>query len=395
LQGAELKEIWRQKADTHKAIVASLRAGDLEHAFKRMNKLGMLRENAPEERHEALAADYVAAVIENKSALVISPTHAEGERVTNRIRERLKQDGRLGGNERELLQLKNLQWTEAQRGDPVNYQAGMVVQFHQNVAGFRRGERLTVKRRDGYGRLLAERQGGSAVAVPLDHARRFQVYESRSLALAPGDKVRITQNGFTLGGQRLNNGDLRQVSGFTKSGDIKLANGWVIPKDYGNLTHGYCVTSYGAQSKGVDRVFVAESSESFPAADRQQFYVSASRFKEALTIYTDDKQQLLNAVSKSSERPSATDLVRHQFRTVRPMREMRTLRPSRLSGIQRLAHEAEQARQGADEMLKTGERAQTVPENSERTIAQKVAKDSCRVIKRDIQLQHRSRGISH
>jgi len=59
----------------------------------------------------------------------------------------------------------------------------------------------------------------------------------------------------------------------------------------------------------VDCVFVAESSESFRAADREQFYVSASRFKETLTIYTDDKHQLLEAVRKSSHRPSATDLV--------------------------------------------------------------------------------------
>ena len=143
----------------------------------------------------------------------------------------------------------------------------------------------------------------------MDKAARFQVYETRTIALAAGDMIRITQNGFTRDGQRLNNGDLKQVKGFTKDGDIQLTNGWVISKDYGNLTHGYCVTSYGSQSKGVDCVFVAESSESFRAADRQQFYVSASRFKKALTIYTDDRQQLLEAVSKSSHRISATDLV--------------------------------------------------------------------------------------
>jgi ATP-dependent exoDNAse (exonuclease V) alpha subunit len=119
----------------------------------------------------------------------------------------------------------------------------------------------------------------------------------------------FTQNGFTRDKQRLNNGDLKQVKGFTKDGDIKLANGWVVSKDYGNLTHGYCLTSYSSQSKGVDCVFIAESSESFRAADREQFYVSASRFKEALTIYTDDKHHLLEAVRKSSQRPAALDLV--------------------------------------------------------------------------------------
>src|SRR2546427_6657517 len=52
-----------------------------------------------------------------------------------------------------------------------------------------------------------------------------------------------------------------------------------------------------------DCVFIAESAESFRAAGREQFYVSVSRFKQALTIYTDNKQELLRAVSKSSERP--------------------------------------------------------------------------------------------
>ena len=46
-----------------------------------------------------------------------------------------------------------------------------------------------------------------------------------------------------------------------------------------------------------------------PGIINPAFYVSASRFKEGLTIYTDDKRELLNAVSKSSHRPSATDLV--------------------------------------------------------------------------------------
>jgi conjugative relaxase-like TrwC/TraI family protein len=312
LQAAELKEIWRQKADSHKAVVADLRSGNLENAFKRLDKLGMLREMDADKRHEALATDYAAAVKAGKSALVISPTHAEGERVTREIRAKLKAARKLAANEYEFIQLKNLQWTEAQRADGRNYQAGQIVQFHQNLAGFQRGERVTVNAHDASG-VMVERQNGGTASLPLDVAARFQVYEARKITLAAGDWLRITQNGFTKEKQRLNNGDLKQVKGFTKDGDIKLANGWVIAKDYGNLTHGYCLTSYSSQSKGVDCVFVAESSESFRAAGREQFYVSASRFKEALTIYTDDKHQLLEAVRKSSHRPSAMDLVKKEI----------------------------------------------------------------------------------
>jgi conjugative relaxase-like TrwC/TraI family protein len=318
LKAAELTEIWRQKADAHKAIVADLQAGNLGRAFEQLDKEGMFRELPPETRHETLAADYVAAVNAHKSALVISPTHAEGERVTAQIREKLKTSNQLGPDEQQFVRLKNLQLTEAERSDARNYQAGQVVQFHQNAPGFRRGERVTVTGLDEQGRVAARHQDGRTATLPLDKAGRFQVYEAKPITLAAGDIVRITQNGFTRNNQRLNNGDLRQVKGFTPEGDIKLSNGWVVPKDYGNLTHGYCVTSYSSQSKSVDRVFVAESSESFRAADREQFYVSVSRFKEALTIYTDDKPAVLEAVSKSSARFLAMDLATKQLSVETP-----------------------------------------------------------------------------
>src|SRR5256884_314569 len=197
LQAAELKEIWRQKADSHKAIVAELRAGDLEPAFKQLEKLGMLRELEPEQRHETLAADYLSAVKKGKSALVISPTHAEGERVTARIREWLKQAGKLRSDEREFLQLRNLQWTQTRSANTRSYQTDLVVQFHQNVAGFWRGERVTVTGQDEQGRVRVKHHRDETTRLPLDQSTRFQVYEPRTIGPAAGDLIRITQNGFT------------------------------------------------------------------------------------------------------------------------------------------------------------------------------------------------------
>jgi hypothetical protein len=153
-------------------------------------------------------------------------------------------------------------------------------------------------------------------------------------------------------------------------GDIKLPNGWVLPKNYGHLTHGYYVTSYGSQSKGVDCVFIAESSESFRATDREQFYVSVSRFKERLTIYTDDKRALLEAASKSSRRLSATDLVAGNFRATR------LLRPTRFTPAQHRVQALEQIRQLSDENTKT------------EALCQKF------VVESTAQPQRRSRGMS-
>ena len=122
--------------------------------------------------------------------------------------------------------------------------------------------------------------------------------------------VRITQNGLSTDGKhRLNNGALYRIKSFDAEGNIVLDNGWHVGRDFGHLAYGYVVTSHSSQGKTIDRVFVGQSSESFPASSREQFYVSASRAKERVTIYTDDKHELLDAVSRSDERLSATELI--------------------------------------------------------------------------------------
>jgi len=48
------------------------------------------------ERHGLLVSDYLKAADEGKSALIIAPTHAEGERLTDALRTALKERGALG-----------------------------------------------------------------------------------------------------------------------------------------------------------------------------------------------------------------------------------------------------------------------------------------------------------
>jgi hypothetical protein len=124
-----------------------------------------------------------------------------------------------------------------------------------------------------------------------------------------GDRIRIAQNGATADGKgKLINGSLHSVASFGHHGNIVLDNGQVIAKDYGHLAHGYCATSHASQGKTVDRVFVAVGPESFAAASKEQFYVSVSRARESVSIYCEDKRELLESVSRSSSRMTATEL---------------------------------------------------------------------------------------
>ncbi len=213
--------------------------------------------------------------------------------------------------ERKPTRLINQQWTEAQRSNPQSYRSGLVVQFHQNAPGFTRGQRFTVSSVSLDGCVHATDEHGRQHALPLGQSSQYQVYETQTLPLVPGDKIRITQNGFTVNGKhRLNNGAVYQLKRFTKTGDLKLTNGWVIGKDYGNLAHGYCQTSHVAQSKTVDRVFVAQSAASLGASSAEQFYVSVSRARDSVAVYTDDKTRLEEAIQSSGARMTAHELLR-------------------------------------------------------------------------------------
>jgi conjugative relaxase-like TrwC/TraI family protein len=295
---ASIKEIQRQKGN-YKQAVQALSEGRVRDGFDQLDELGWIREVPEGERYKVLAADYVAAVSAGKSALVVSPTHREGELITDEIRSQLRQAGNLGGEQHRFGVLTNTNLTLAQRQEAVNYRPGDVLVFHQNAKGFKKGDRMVV----------------GDTPLPLDQASRFQVFHQDAMPVAAGDVLRVTRNGKTADGEhRLNNGAIYNVKGFTNSGGIRLANGWTISKEFGHLTFGYCVTSHASQGKTVDRVFIGQSSISEPASSREQFCVSASRGREQATIYTDDKRALRDAVVRCDDRMTATEMFSNRDR---------------------------------------------------------------------------------
>lgn len=147
------------------------------------------------------------------------------------------------------------------------------------------------------------------VLLPLQSAKAFQVYSKDELDLAAGERIRFTANGLTSDGKhRLNNGAMYEIAKVNQR-EVKLTNGWTVDRSFGHWTYGYATTSHSSQGTTVDQVFVAQSSTSLPASSMEQFYVSCSRAKEKLTIYTDDKEALKSAIQESTQRLSATELM--------------------------------------------------------------------------------------
>ncbi|MGL6075195.1 MAG: MobF family relaxase [Fimbriiglobus sp.] len=316
---AEVKEIQRQKG-AYKEAVKLLSEGEAGEGLRTLDQLGWVKEVAGEDRNRQLAADYVAGVKAGKSVLVVSPTHAEGARITSEIRQALRAEGKLTGDDKQITRLVRVDLTEAERGQRENYQPGDVLQFQQNAKGFKKGEKLVVR---------------EGMSIPIEQAKRFQVFRPQAVSLAVGERIRITHGGQSRDGHKLENGNIYRIAGFTPRGDVRLHNGWVIDSQFGHLAHGYVTTSHASQGKTVDRVLIGQSSQSWGAASREQFYVSASRGREQVTVYTDDKAALRDAIEKSDDRISATELVASK-RNEQTRRVMGRQREYRLRHLERM-----------------------------------------------------------
>ena len=287
---AEITEVMRQRG-AYKRVSEHLGRHDTEAALDLLDQMGHVHECGQAERAGRIAGDYLAAVKQKQTVLVVAPTNYEADGVSAAIRAELKRDGRLKDDDREFTRLVPLHLTDAERGRVDLVPPGAVAQFHRATGKHKPGDRVAL-----------------AVAGPA--TRAFAVYRPDRIALAAGDAVRVTANGKDKSGRhKLKTGSVYSVKGFTRQGDIALDNGWVLDKSFGHLVHGYVSTSHASQGRTVDVVLVSESRASFPAAGSEQLYVSVSRGKHAAHIYTDSLPALREVVARSRAKENAADLV--------------------------------------------------------------------------------------
>jgi hypothetical protein len=84
LKPADLKRNMRQEAGDYRLAVDAISEGRVAEGFKRLDDLKWIREIPDDQRDHQLAADYVASVSKGRTALVVSPTHAEGDCITEK-----------------------------------------------------------------------------------------------------------------------------------------------------------------------------------------------------------------------------------------------------------------------------------------------------------------------
>lgn len=311
-----VKEIVRQKNNPQlKKAVQHLANGKQAQAFKILDKNKAIHEIQDHAaRDQEIAAAYLKCLKEKKSVMVVSPTHYEGQRVSEKIRCLLKEKGIIDKKEKLYQTQKALSFTEVEKRDHTMYEPGMVVQFHKRTKGFRHGHGYEVKDIKGEQVLIQKDKSGKLTPLPFNLNKNFQVYERTETLVAKGDMLRITVNGKTLEGKRVNNGQVLKVEGYDQAGNIQLEGKRTLSKSYSNFTLGYYRTSHASQGKDAHTLLLSQSSETFAASNEKQAYVSISRGAKDVQVFTDDKEALLSAMSKKADRLDALDIANEHWK---------------------------------------------------------------------------------
>jgi conjugative relaxase-like TrwC/TraI family protein len=303
MKSVSLMAVQRQTQVQYRDAIQTLRHSP-KQGFEKLEQLGAVREVPCLERAQAVASAYRALASDsNRSVLVVAGTHEEIGKITDAIREDMKQRGEL---DRGLVAERYvpLQWTEAQKKDLANYKSGQVLLFHRSSRGIEKHEALIVERIEKSG-IVARDQHGMERTVSPSQARSFSVHKRQQIEVAPGDKLLLTGNRRGAG-FRATNGELVKVRD-VNGGRIHLEDGRTLPANYHEFDHGYAVTAHRSQGKTVDAVILSAD-----AMKQELFYVGASRGRQEIVVVTSDREQLCNMLGISTARPSATELAREQ-----------------------------------------------------------------------------------
>ena len=207
--------------------------------------------------------------------------------------------------------LDKSQCTRAQLREAINYKSGMVLRVPEGRGREKKVVDWTITASDPARNTVTvtNRDGEEKTFKTRDlNPKECGLYTPRKLDLAAGDRVVFTENRRDENYQNNETGTVVSV----ESGKV------VIRKDNGkdveistdamhSLDHGWAVTVHRSQGRTIDRAFVAGMASKMATAALA--YVSCTRERFALRIFTDNIKKLQASWARVAERETARDAV--------------------------------------------------------------------------------------
>ncbi|MDP3704446.1 MAG: MobF family relaxase [Legionellaceae bacterium] len=328
VETATMNDIVRQKNQNLKEAVVSATLGDVKAALE---KLDIQELPTHEARIQWIASRWLNfSKTQREETLLFAPTHKDRTAITELIRNGLKQDGSLQGPTYNQTTLKAKPIEPVQQRFTAYYQQGDVVRFNQAFKKqmIQYGEYYTVghilpKHRQDNVLPLVNDTGKTTLfalkALPnykshtAPFERAMEIYQKKELELQVGDKIMWTRNVTSEG---IRNGETLILQAardnhliFTTKNGQELA----LEKNHSALKHldySYVLTNYKVQGKDAPYgIGLMESYHRF-GATMKNFYVQISRAIHGMTLVTDDKELLSQAIQRNNdEKQAALDIV--------------------------------------------------------------------------------------
>ena len=301
-----LTEIHRQQNEEYRRGIFECSQGQFEQAFERFDGQHFIHESKDylDEAAEKFM-EFTHNGTDLSQAIMVSPTHAECDRLTAALRKKLMAEKRLGSESQTVMVFRSWNKPKAWLKQKENFQKGMVLSFIRNLKGVAKAGSMDTVESVENGRIKLT----SGKMLSVKEAYQFvDVGESRKIELRPGDLIQFRANRKDL---KIYNGTLARVS--KKAGYIDLLNGngkilrsIELPDGYAAFDYGWVTTSHKSQGRTAQNVIAAAEK-----MDAKAFYVSLSRGRQQLSLHCPDKallkQHLLN---HSGDRVGIHDLIR-------------------------------------------------------------------------------------
>ncbi len=307
MQTERMGDILRQSSESLRDAVLDAAEGRIAASVA---KLAATIDEVPyaTERYERIARDYVSALpADREQTLVVAGTNRARCRINEFVRQRLGHAGT--GATLKVLDKRDM--TRAQIQSSLSYSPGDIVEAlrHYDSIGMRRGDTAEVVGKSP-GCIMLRRSDGAQVEWHPTAMPHVAVHALEEREFAAGDRLRFTANDYGAGVVNGQIGTVDSIDMAARLMAVRVGPDELVHLDIDqrlNIDHGYCITVHAAQGQTCERVLV-DADVSSAMANQSLYYVAISRARSGVTLYTDDKELLPQAMSRLGIKEAALDL---------------------------------------------------------------------------------------
>lgn len=308
-----MDEVLRQKTDYTRDVAAALKDHNMAKAFDLLDQRGNIHQVADSaDRINQAAERYIAA---GDGALAVTVTNRDRVELIQQIRTVEKAQGRIDSEDHNFHVRQPVSLIGVATRLAVSYEVGNSVFLNKDIDGMQKSGEMLITAQDTSRNCITvmDSRGNEHEIRVRQHGNSLSQYRETETAFSVGEKIIWTKNDNSDYGKE--NGIKNGVTGTIEDirdgvATIRTEQGNVIQQqmDGAFITNGQAITIDKSQGVTASHVVTLMPSDA-PAEllSENKAYVALTRMTSGVEIVTDNKDQLLEAVSAPQEKSSTID----------------------------------------------------------------------------------------